>query len=144
MIYASSAAVYGRTNKPPYEDMPLHPESPYAASKVAGEACCKVYHSAYNLDTVILLYMNVFGPRVGRDDYAGVMVRFADLMLRNEALHVFGDGTQSRDFTYVADVTEANVLALKTNAAAGEAVNIGTGVPTTVNQLAADMTELLN
>ena len=145
LVYASSGAVYGRANKPPYdEDMPLHPESPYAASKVAGEAYCKAYHSAYKLDTVILRYMNVFGPRVRRNDEAGVMVKFADLLLRNEAPHVFGDGTQNRDFTYVADVAEANVLALKTNAAAGEAVNIGTGIPTTVNELAADMAKLLN
>jgi UDP-glucose 4-epimerase len=143
-VFASSAAVYGKTNNPPYhEDMPLHPGSPYGASKVAGEAYCKAYHSAYDLETVIFRYMNVFGPRARRDDYSGVMVKFADCLLRGQTPHVFGDGSQSRDFTFVGDIAEANALALQPNTVIGEVLNVGTGTPTTVNEVAASMSELL-
>jgi UDP-glucose 4-epimerase len=143
-VFASSAAVYGKRNRPPYdEEMPLYPESPYGASKVAGEAYCMAYRSAHGLETVILRYMNVFGPRARKDDYSGVMVKFATNLIQEQAPHIFGDGEQSRDFTYVGDIAKANLLAIQSNQAVGETLNIGTGKPTTVNQLAKEMAQPL-
>lgn len=136
-VFASSAAVYGRcSNLPLNEEYLTDPLSPYAAAKVAGEAYCQAYYATYGLDTVILRFMNVYGPRTSAGLYSGVMIKFADAIANKKPLTIYGDGEQTRDFTYVSDVVEAIILALNQSEASGEIFNVGTGVQKTVNQLA--------
>jgi len=139
-IYASSAAVYGNARvMQKREDMALDPNSPYGVSKLAAEKYVKVFNDLYGLETVSLRYFNVYGPRQRLDEkwaYGGVINIFLDRLLRNMPPVIHGDGQQTRDFVYVKDVVEANVLALKNNRAAGEAFNIGTGKKVTVNKVA--------
>ena len=135
-IFASSAAVYGGDrNRPLQENDSLHPLSPFAASKVAGEAYCKAYSETYGLNTIILRFMNIYGPRITKV-YRRVCSKFAEATIRNEPLVIVGDGKQTRDFTYVTDAINAILLALNKKDIKGETFNIGTGKPTTINQLA--------
>jgi len=135
-IFASSAAVYGGDrNRPLQENDSLHPLSPFAASKVAGEAYCKAYSETYGLNTIILRFMNIYGPRITKV-YRRVCSKFAEATIRNEPLVIVGDGKQTRDFTYVTDAINAIILALNNKDIEGETFNIGTGKPTTINQLA--------
>ena len=135
-IFASSAAVYGGDrNRPLQENDSLHPLSPFAASKVAGEAYCKAYNETYGLNTIILRFMNIYGPRITKV-YRRVCSKFAEATIRNEPLVIVGDGKQTRDFTYVTDAINAIILALNNKDIEGETFNIGTGKPTTINQLA--------
>jgi UDP-glucose 4-epimerase len=128
LIYASSSSVYGDTPVlPKVETMPMRPLSPYALSKVTAEEYFRVFHSVYGLETVSLRYFNVFGPRQRPDSqYAAVIPKFVTALLNNQAPIVHGDGTQSRDFTYVLNNVEANILVATApaNKVAGRVFNI--------------------
>jgi UDP-glucose 4-epimerase len=129
VVYASSSSVYGdRPELPKREDQPLAPISPYAASKLAGELYCAVWSRLYGVETVGLRYFNVFGPRQDpASEYAAVIPRFILWALRGEPLEVHGDGLQSRDFTYIDNVVEANLLAANVPGVSGEMFNVGYG-----------------
>jgi nucleoside-diphosphate-sugar epimerase len=118
--------------------MPALPLSPYAVNKFAGELYCKVFHQVYGLETVSLRYFNVFGPRQDpTSQYSGVVPRFMRLAIQGGRAVVFGDGEQSRDFTYVANVVDATLSAATAPGAAGCICNIGCGDPKTVLDLIA-------
>ena len=129
VVFAGSSSVYG--NQPPMskrEADVMSPLSPYAAAKMAGEAYCQSYTACFGLETVILRYFNVFGPRQDPNgEYSAVIPKFVALMLRGKRPIVFGDGQQSRDFTYVEDVVRGNLLAADTAAAVGRTFNIACG-----------------
>jgi UDP-glucose 4-epimerase len=129
VIYASSSSVYGdRPDLPKREDQPPAPISPYAVSKLAGELYCAVWSRLFGLETVGLRYFNVFGPRQDPgSQYAAAIPRFISCALGGAPLEVHGDGTQSRDFTYIDNVVEANLLAATGPGVAGETFNIGCG-----------------
>lgn len=145
-VYASSCAVYGNAESLPIkEDCPARPESPYGVSKLVAENYVQTYHEDFDLETVCLRYFNVYGPRQVYTDYSVVITQFLSRLARNLPLVVFGDGERTRDFIYVQDVVEANVLALKCKGTvAGEVFNIGTGVATSINQLANALLEVTN
>jgi UDP-glucose 4-epimerase len=146
-IYASSAAVYGDTKAPKKkEDMPTNPNSPYGISKLAAENYVSIFQRLYNLETVSLRYFNVYGPRQRFDincAYGGVITIFLNRLLKNMPPVIFGDGEQTRDFTFVDDAVEANMLALNSRNACGDVFNIGTGIGVSVNQIAELLKELL-
>ncbi len=118
VVYASSSSVYGDTpTLPKAEGMLPNPKSPYAVSKLAGEYYCRVFSDAYGISTVALRYFNVFGPRQDPESqYAAVIPRFITRTLAGKPPIIYGDGTQTRDFTYVKDVVQANVKAMESNA----------------------------
>ena len=143
IVFASSSSVYGDTpTLPKHEDMPLVPISPYGVSKLAGEMYFRVYHKVYGLNTSCLRYFNVFGPRQRDSSYSGVIAIYFGKIARREPLNIFGDGTQSRDFTFVKDVVGANILAVNEPKAIGETFNIGAGSPITLNDLAKTMLDV--
>ncbi|MFH1624601.1 MAG: NAD-dependent epimerase/dehydratase family protein, partial [Pseudomonadota bacterium] len=125
----SSSSVYGDTpTLPKIEEMSPLPKSPYAVSKLAGEYYCQVFHRIYGLDTVCLRYFNIFGPSQDpNSDYAAVIPRFISAMLRGTRPIVYGDGLQSRDFTYVDNVVNANIEACERDGVGGEVFNIACG-----------------
>jgi len=137
LVFAASAAAYGDLpGLPKSETSPVRPLSPYAVDKLASEHACAVYHALHGLHTVRLRYFNVFGPRQDPSSpYSGVISIFADHLLGGTTPTILGDGEQTRDFVYVADVVEANLRAITTDRAAGRCFNIGTGRVTTLNQL---------
>ena len=138
VVYASSSSVYGDTpTLPKHEAMPVTPQSPYAASKLAGESYCRAFHHAYGLETVCLRFFNVFGPRQDpASRYAAVIPRFITAIATGRPPQVFGDGTQSRDFTYIDNVLDACLLAAgASQVALGEAINVGCGGRTTLIEL---------
>jgi UDP-glucose 4-epimerase len=145
VIYASSSSVYGNTGTlPRVESQFPDPISPYAVSKLAAERYCVSCARVYGLETVTLRYFNVFGP--GQDptsQYAAVVPRFIAAIDMSEPVPIHGDGEQSRDFTYVDNVVEANVLAAEASEASGRVLNIATGEPRTVNALADVIGEVL-
>jgi len=145
VVYAGSSSVYGDTpTLPKQEDMPANPLSPYAISKYAGEMYCQVFTRLYDTEAVVLRYFNVFGPRQDpTSQYAAVIPLFVTALRRGEAPHVFGDGEQSRDFTYVANVVEANLLACEASEAAGQVINVACGDRITINELIKVMQQLL-
>jgi UDP-glucose 4-epimerase len=148
-IYASSAAVYGNPSIPKKkEDMPLDPtDSPYATSKLAAENYVTVYNKLYGLETVSLRYFNIYGPRQRVDiqtAYGSVILLFLNRLLNNMPPTIFGDGEQTRDFVYIQDIVEANMLALHSKNASGQVFNIGTGKETSINTIAKIMKEKLN
>jgi UDP-glucose 4-epimerase len=136
VVYASSSSVYGDTPKlPKVEDMIPGPQSPYAVTKLAGEYYCRVFHEVYGLPIISLRYFNVYGPRQDpNSQYAAVIPRFIESVLRKNPPVIFGDGEQTRDFTFVGDVVEANILAAESNV--NGIVNIGSGAGITINQIA--------
>ena len=143
VIYASSSAVYGDTPiLPKREDMKRIPISPYGVAKLACEAYMQVYYQVYGLKTTSLRYFNVFGPRQRDSPYSGVIAIWLGSIIRNEDLILFGDGKISRDFTYIKDVIQANLLAGQHNAA-GEIINIGAGSPITMTDLANLMLKIV-
>jgi len=129
VVYASSSSVYGDDpTLPKVETQTPRPISPYAASKIMGEYYCRIYSQLYGLETVSLRYFNVFGPRQDPESkYAAVIPRFITAALAGEAAEVHGDGLQSRDFTYVDNVVDANLLAGSVPGVAGEAFNVACG-----------------
>jgi nucleoside-diphosphate-sugar epimerase len=145
VVYASSSSVYGdRPELPKAEDQPPAPISPYAVSKVAGEQYAAVWHRLYGVETVGLRYFNVFGPRQDpASEYAAVIPRFILWGLRRAPLQIHGDGHQSRDFTYIDNVVEANCLAAQAPDAAGLAFNVGCGDRVSLLQIVARLEELL-
>lgn len=136
VVYASSSSVYGDTpTLPKREDMVPNPQSPYAVTKLAGEYYCGVFQQVYGLHTVCLRYFNVYGPRQDpNSQYAAVVPRFISRVFQGECLVIFGDGDQTRDFTFIEDVVEANILAAESEATG--IFNIGRGERITINQLA--------
>lgn len=144
VVYASSSSVYGDTpTLPKQEDMPANPLSPYAVSKLAAEHYCLVFSLVYHLPTVCLRYFNVFGPRQDPDSqYAAVIPKFIKNIREGRPPVIFGDGEQTRDFTFVKDVARANVMAAETDA--GGVYNIGGGRRTSLNQLARIILKELN
>jgi UDP-glucose 4-epimerase len=137
--------VYGDTPALPKEErMQPEPRSPYAASKLAGELYCQVFHRAYGLQTVSLRYFNVFGPRQDpSSEYAAVIPKFITAMMAGRPPTIFGDGKQSRDFTYVQDVVNANLRALEAPKAPGSAINVARGERHTLLQLVDLLNDIL-
>ena len=138
-VYSASRSAYGNVEKTPTgEEHSTNPLSPYGLQKHIGELYCKMFSQVYNLDTVSLRYFNVYGERMNLDGaYKLVIPIFAQQMLKNKALTINNDGEQRRDFTYVGDVVEANILAaLYPNKHNGEIYNIGNGKNYSVNELA--------
>ncbi len=144
-VYAASSSAYGDTEVlPKSEEMPPNPLSPYALQKLAGEHYCKLYYSLYGLETVCLRYFNVFGP--GQDphsEYSAVIPKFISKLLINELITVYGDGEQSRDFTYVENVVDANLLGLQATKACGKVLNVGCGERITLNTLIQLLEEIV-
>ena len=136
VIYASSSSIYGDTpTLPKREDMLPNPQSPYAVSKLAGEYYCQVFHQVYGLPTVCLRYFNVYGPRQDPDSqYAAVIPKFIKRVSGREAPIIFGDGEQTRDFTFVKDVIKANIIGAESDVSG--VFNIGTGESISINRLA--------
>lgn len=146
VVIASSSSVYGDTQVlPKTEDMMPNPLSPYAVTKYVEELYGKVFHNIYGLETVSLRYFNVFGPKQDPDSpYAAVIPRFITKILKGESPVIFGDGEQTRDFTYVSNVVEANILAaISENVGRGEVVNIACGESISLNQLVKKINEIL-
>jgi UDP-glucose 4-epimerase len=139
LVYASSSSVYGESPAlPKTEELPLLPKAPYGVSKLAAELYCRVFTQVYGLETVSLRYFNVFGPRQLPDsEYAAVIPRFLRRMLAGQRPVIYGDGEQSRDFTPVENVVEANLLAAGPATGAGDVFNVACGQTTTLNQLVA-------
>ena len=137
LVYAASSSVYGgNTVLPKTEDLSPSPMSPYAVAKLVGEYYCQVFTRAYGLETIALRYFNVFGPRQDPSSpYSGVISKFVTALLAGERPVIFGDGEQTRDFTYVDHVVDANLRAADRGEASGEIINIGTGNRTTLNEL---------
>lgn len=138
VVYACSAAVYGEDPRlPKREDMAAAPISPYGIEKITGEYYGQAFHQLYGLETVSLRYFNVFGPRQDPGSpYSGVISVFSDRVLSGVAPVIFGDGEQYRDFVYVDNVVQANLLAASVPQAAGRCYNVGCGGKTTLNELA--------
>ena len=136
-IFASSSAAYGfNKTLPKQENMPGNPMSPYAVSKYAGEHYCKVFHHLYGLETISLRYFNVFGSRQDpHSKYAAVIPSFTQSILNDESPLIYGDGTQSRDFTYIDNVVSANLLAAEASKLQGEVINVGSGSRIVLNEL---------
>lgn len=145
VIYASSSSVYGDTpTLPKKEGMKTNPQSPYAVTKLIGEEYCRIYYSIYGLETVCLRYFNVFGPRQNPgSQYAAVIPKFITLMLKGKSPPIYGDGEQSRDFTFIDNVVEANLRACKTKGAPGEMFNIACGKRVTINELVERLNKIL-
>lgn len=144
-VYASSSSLYGDTDILPEKESHLpQPISPYAASKLTGEYYCYVFSNIYNLETVCLRYFNVFGPRQSLEsEYAVVVPKFITSMLNGKNPPVHGDGKQSRDFTYIDNVVEANLLSCKMPKACGEVFNIASGKAYTVLELLEHLNKIL-
>ena len=138
VVYASSSSVYGNSGTlPRTESQQPDPISPYAVAKLAAERYCVSFHRVYGLETVALRYFNVFGPRQDpKSQYAAVVPRFLAMIDAGEPVPIHGDGTQSRDFTYVANVVAANLLAGDAGGADGTVLNVATGRQASVNELA--------
>lgn len=145
VVSASSSSVYGETPVLPKHEMMLpSPKSPYAASKLMGEYYSSVFHEVYRLQTVSLRYFNVFGPRQNPNlQYAAVIPIFIRNMLAGKPCVIYGDGEQTRDFTYVTDCVKANLLACKKESVGGQVFNIACNRSTTVNQLFERLSALL-
>ena len=145
VVYAASSSAYGETEElPKRETMLPAPLSPYAAAKLVGEYYCQVFTRVYGLDTVALRYFNVFGPRQDpTSPYSGVISKFVTSLLSGEAPVIFGDGEQSRDFTYIDNVVDANLRAAESPAAAGEVMNVAIGERITLNQLLAELQQII-
>ncbi len=135
-VYASSSSVYGDTpTLPKVETMLPQPLSPYAVGKLVGEYYCSVFYKVYGLETVSLRYFNVFGPHQDpTSQYAAAIPAFVTAILKDNPPTVFGDGLQSRDFTYIDNVVEANLLAARTEHTAGDVINIACAEAVTVNE----------
>jgi UDP-glucose 4-epimerase len=145
-VFSSTCAVYGdEPTLPKVETMRPCPKSPYAVSKLAAEGYCQNYVEHYGLQIAILRYFNVYGPRQDPSSpYSGVISIFVDRLSGGEGVTIFGDGEQTRDFVFVSDVVEANLLAAERAEAVGQVFNIGPGQPTTINHLYQTICRVMN
>jgi UDP-glucose 4-epimerase len=145
VVYAASSSAYGNSDRlPKRETDPTAPLSPYAVAKLTGEHYCAAFSEVYGLETVRLRYFNVFGPRQSPDSpYAAVIPRFLQAMLQGRSPRVHGNGEQSRDFTFIADVVQANLLAAEAPGVSGKVYNIACGRRTSLLELIATMNRLL-
>jgi len=145
VVYAASSSAYGDTEElPKVETMTPHTLSPYALQKHCGEVYCRLYTDLYGLETVALRYFNVFGPRQDPEsEYAAVIPRFACAALAGEPCHIYGDGEQTRDFTFVADTVQANLLAADAPEASGAMMNVATGRQISLNALWNSICEIV-
>jgi len=144
VVYAASSSAYGdQPTLPKSEQMLPDPLSPYAVAKLVGEYYCRVFTRVYGLETVALRYFNVFGPRQDpTSQYSGVVSRFISALSGNGTPVIFGDGEQSRDFTYIDNVVAANLTAMDAKGASGKVINVANGERITLNQLLAVLKEL--
>jgi nucleoside-diphosphate-sugar epimerase len=144
VVYAASSSAYGdQPTLPKSEQMAPDPLSPYAVAKLVGEYYCRVFTRVYGLETVSLRYFNVFGPRQDPgSQYSGVVSRFISALLGDERPVIYGDGEQSRDFTYIANVVAANLSAASAPDAAGRVINVANGQRITLNQLLEELKQL--
>jgi len=134
VVYASSAAVYGEPKYAPLDESHLtDPISPYGVSKLTGERYCVAFHKSYGLKTVCLRFFNVYGPRENLQTTLDEVILYSNAVLHNQPITVLGDGNQTRDFVYVEDVAEAQLLASERTE--GEVINVGTGIETSINKL---------
>jgi len=141
VVYASSSSVYGVSKYLPFDEKhPTNPNSPYAASKVAAETFCRVFHDVYGLNVVVLRYFSVYGPRQRPDQVIRI---FVNKVLTGNAVEFYGDGEQTRDFTYVDDVVRATVRAAEVEEVNGIAINIGSGRRISINNLLKEITRLI-
>ncbi len=147
IVYASSSSVYGDLEvMPKTEDMLPKPLSPYAVSKLAGEKYCQVFTKLYGLETVVFRYFNVFGPNQDpTSQYSAVIPKFIEMIHRGETPVIFGNGEQSRDFTFVKNVVDANLLACEADIenCSGEVFNIACGRRITINQMVRMINEIM-
>ncbi|HXQ69290.1 MAG TPA: SDR family oxidoreductase [Pyrinomonadaceae bacterium] len=144
VVYAASSSAYGdQPTLPKSEGMSPDPLSPYAVAKLVGEYYCQVFTRVYGLETVSLRYFNVFGPRQDPgSQYSGVVSRFISCLLGNERPVIYGDGEQSRDFTYIENVVAANLSAASSTGAVGKVINVANGARITLNELLAELKDL--
>jgi UDP-glucose 4-epimerase len=145
VVYSASSAAYGdQEGEYKLETMSPDPISPYGAAKLAAEYYCKVFSACYDLETVALRYFNVFGARQDpNSQYAAVIPKFITLMLEGKRPVIFGDGTQSRDFTYIDNVVHGNLLAASAPDAVGEVMNLATGGQVSLNELVALLNKIM-
>ena len=147
VVFASSSSVYGQDpRQPKHEDMRPRPMSPYANSKLAGEVYCAVFHQLYGLDTVILRYFNIFGPRQDpTSQYSAVIPKFLNLMSKNRRPTIFGDGQQTRDFTFVSNVVQTNLLACEAERLPEERIfNCACGNRVSIQDLVVELNRILD
>jgi nucleoside-diphosphate-sugar epimerase len=146
LVYAASSSAYGdQPTLPKVETMLPEPLSPYAVAKLVGEHYCQVFTRVYGLETVSLRYFNVFGPRQDPSStYSGVVSRFISDLLGGKRPVIYGDGEQSRDFTYIENVVDANLKAAETSGGIGQVINIANGKRITLNQLLHELKSLTN
>ena len=144
VVYAASSSAYGdQPTLPKAEEMLPDPLSPYAVAKLVGEYYCRVFTRVYGLETVSLRYFNVFGPRQDPgSQYSGVVSRFISALLSGEQPVIYGDGEQSRDFTYIDNVVAANLSAASSKGASGKVINVANGQRITLNELLSELKEL--
>ncbi len=144
VVFASSSSTYGANRElPAREQAPALPISPYAVGKLAAEGYCRAFSNVYGQETVALRYFNVFGPRQDPlSEYAAVIPRFITALLARRPPVIYGDGEQSRDFTYVDNVVAANLLAADAEGVAGETFNIACGATISLNALLAELQEI--
>jgi UDP-N-acetylglucosamine/UDP-N-acetyl-alpha-D-glucosaminouronate 4-epimerase len=145
VVYAASSSAYGdQPTLPKVEDMAPDPLSPYAVAKLVGEYYCQVFTRVYGLETISLRYFNVFGPRQDPgSQYSGVVSRFISALCSNQTPVIFGDGEQSRDFTYIDNVVSANLKAATTSKGVGQVINVALGERITLNQLLGELKQLI-
>jgi len=137
VVFSSSSAVYGESVGALNEEAPLRPQSPYGIQKLISEYDTRALVMSSKLEAVILRYFNVYGPRQrGDSPYAGVIARFLETASKDQSLTIFGDGSQTRDFIHVKDVARANLIAMEAKVISGEIFNIGSGISTSVKQIA--------
>ncbi len=146
LVYAGSSSAYGNTpTLPKHEDMPAHPLSPYALQKLVSEQYCQMFTALYGLETVTIRYFNVFGPRQDPGSpYSGVISLFASALLDGRQPNIYGDGEQTRDFTYVANVVDGVLRAVEAPGAAGEVINVATGGRISLNELLLTMNGIVD
>ncbi len=144
-VYAASSSAYGDApTSPKVETMPAQPLSPYAVGKLVGEYYCSVFSGVFGLETIALRYFNVFGPRQDpKSQYAAAIPAFVTAILKDKPPTIYGDGEQSRDFTYIDNVVHANLLAARAKQTNGEVINIACGQAVTVNEIIAMINKLL-
>ena len=145
VVYAGSSSAYGNTpTLPKREDMPANPLSPYALQKLVGEQYCQMFTQLYGLETVTIRYFNVFGPRQDPGSpYSGVISLFSTALLDGRQPTIYGDGEQTRDFTYVANVVDGVLRAAEATGVAGEVINVATGSRISLNDLLRVMNGIL-